>query len=280
MHKDSSPLRIDTSKSASSMEEKNDISKMNRPPLLEVIAEIRWKLEPSEPEGILRDPHYKLLPGKMANLLQGEYPFLEQLPAADMPEEITSNIVQYRFRKGENEWPLIQLGPGIITINQTGPEYHWVDFEHRINHAINALYQAHQKGKDLKLDRILLRYLDSFPFKFEQENALDNLKKGFKTSIILEDSLLSSIDVSHAPSGLDLKLVYPLIGKKAALSVRFARGEIEGKDVLISETGVQEGDEEAPCDEESIMQWFREAHGVTHNWFFAMIRGPILDGLR
>ncbi len=280
MQKDSSPLSVDTSTRTNSMDDNIGISKMRNPPLLEVIAEIRWNLEPSDPAGILRDPHYKLLPGKMATILQDDYPFLEQLPAADVPEEIASNIIQYRFRVDENKWPLVQLGPGIITVNQIGPEYHWTDFERRINQAINALFQAHPKAKNLKLNRLLLRYLDSFPFEFEKKNPLDYLKSGFKTSIALDERLLSSIDIAHAPSGFDLKLIYQLNRKNTALSIRFACGKLEGKETLVSETGVQQESGEVPSDEESIMQWFTEAHDVTHKWFFTMIHGSILDELK
>ena len=57
-------------------------------PLAEAIFELRWELQ--EPaQGMKVDPHYKILIGVM-------------------------------YDKVEDEWPLIKIGPGIITLNDTG----------------------------------------------------------------------------------------------------------------------------------------------------------------
>ncbi|MCD6239350.1 MAG: TIGR04255 family protein [Thermotogae bacterium] len=87
-------------------------------PLVEAIFEFRWKLQ--EPSiGVKIDPHYKILIGRMYDRVKDEYPFHEQLPAATMPDEIAGYVVQHRFRKDKDKWPLIQIGPGIITLNDT-----------------------------------------------------------------------------------------------------------------------------------------------------------------
>lgn len=277
MHQDTSTFNHDAPEGITPINDINDISMLKNPPLIEVIAEIRWMLRPSKPVGVLRDPHYKLLPGKMATILQDDYPFLEELPAADMPEEIAANMVQYRFRVGYNKWPLVQLGPGIITVNQLGPDYQWTDLERRIEQAINALFEAHPKATNLKMDRLILRYIDSFPFNFKKKNILDYLDNGLKTSIALDDRLLSSIGISEAPSALDVKLLYKIKKDGAALSTRFASGKVRDKDSLIIETVVQQDGDKVPSNRDSIMRWFAEAHAVTHNWFFTMIEGPILE---
>ena len=95
------------------------IINLKNKPLIEAIFEIRWKLQEGPEKGMRIDPHYKLLIGRIYEKIKDKYTFHEQLPTASMPDEIAGYIIQHRFRKKENEWPLIQLGPGIITLNDT-----------------------------------------------------------------------------------------------------------------------------------------------------------------
>lgn len=76
-------------------------------PLVEAIFELRWDLQEPVP-GIKIDPHYKLLIGRLYDKLNDEYPYHEQLPIAAMPDEILGHVVQHRFRRNKDEWPLIQ----------------------------------------------------------------------------------------------------------------------------------------------------------------------------
>ncbi len=92
-------------------------------PLLEAILEIKWALSPhSENIGNGTDPHYKILLGRMFDKISdtgGLYPIHEELPAARIPDEFAGHIVQHRFLVEAGGWPLIQLGPGILTLNET-----------------------------------------------------------------------------------------------------------------------------------------------------------------
>ena len=94
-----------------------DVVLQNKP-LVEAIFELRWKLEERSP-GIKIDPHYKILVGAMYEKVKDRYPFPEQMPTVNIPDEMAAHVVQHRFRKAENEWPLVQVGPGIVTLNDT-----------------------------------------------------------------------------------------------------------------------------------------------------------------
>jgi len=89
--------------------------------------------------GMRVDPHYKILVGSLYEQLKEEYPFHQQLPTAFIPDEMLGYLVQHRFRKGENQWPLVQIGPGIITVNDT-EGYIWEDFKNRIERVVNILF--------------------------------------------------------------------------------------------------------------------------------------------
>jgi len=103
---------------------------LSKKPLVEAIFELRWKLQEPTP-GIKIDPNYKLLVGGIYDKIRQSYPFYEQLPTSALPDEIAAYVVQHRFRKATDGWPLVQIGPGVITVNDT-EGYTWDDFIVRI----------------------------------------------------------------------------------------------------------------------------------------------------
>lgn len=82
-------------------------------PLVEAILEVKWALTSPTP-GVQIDPHYKILLGRLYDKVCEQYPEHEQLPTATVPDEIVGHTVQHRFRYAPNDWPLIQVGPGIF----------------------------------------------------------------------------------------------------------------------------------------------------------------------
>ena len=92
-------------------------------PLVEAILELRWKLSI---QGI--DPHYSLLLGRFPERIEAKYPLHEPLPNAQFSDAMMPYILQHRFRPGLNKWPLIQIGPGVMTVNET-EGYTWDKFK-------------------------------------------------------------------------------------------------------------------------------------------------------
>ena len=92
--------------------------KLTHPPLIEAILEVRWQLQQQAP-GVAVDPKYKLLVGRLYDRLSRDYPFYEPLPTASMPDEMLGYVVQHRFRTADGAWPLVQVGPGLVTLNDT-----------------------------------------------------------------------------------------------------------------------------------------------------------------
>lgn len=98
-------------------------------PLVEAILEISWALR-GRPPGPQTDPHYKLLLGWLFDRVISDYPSYEQMLAANVPDELVDDVVQHRFRVSETGWPLVQIGPGVFSVNSTA-DYTWWDFRVR-----------------------------------------------------------------------------------------------------------------------------------------------------
>jgi len=244
-------------------------------PLVEAIFELRWKLQEPAP-GMKIDPHYKILIGRIYDRVKDEYPFHEQLPTATMPDEIAGYAVQHRFRKGKDKWPLIQIGPGIITLNDT-EGYVWEDFEKRICNLLDVLYEAYPDSEsNLKINGLLLRYIDAVDFDYEKENLFKFLEEKLKVSVQIHEELFKETGVNNSPLNIDLRFTFPSIKPKGAIHLRFVRGKRRNVDALIWETMVQSIGDDAPNNKKEIIAWVEEAHSLTDDWFFKMIEGELL----
>jgi len=244
-------------------------------PLVEAIFELRWNLQETGP-GLRVDPHYKLLIGRLYDKIRDEYPFHEQLPVAAIPDEIAGYVVQHRFRKEKDVWPLIQIGPGILTVNDT-EGYVWEDFEKRILQAVDVLFEVYPKPKkDLKIDRLLLRYIDAVSFDFENDDIFTFLRDQVKTEINFHQRLFEDARVQKLPLGLDLRWSFVSIEPRGAIHLRFVRGKRKDSDALVWETMVESVSECVPNLKNEIADWVKKAHDLTDDWFFKLIEGELL----
>lgn len=249
---------------------------LNNPPLIEAIFELRWNLKETEP-GIKTDPNYKLLIGRIFEKVKTQYPYYEQLPTANLPDEIAGYIIQHRFRINKDEWPLIQIGPGIISLNDT-EKYLWVDFKQEISYLLETLYDTYPDAEaNLDVEGLLLRYIDAVPFDFENNDIFAFLKENFKTEINLYQELFEDKEVNKFPTGLDLRLSFDSEKPKGKMNIRFARGKKKQEDALIWETIVQSIPENMPNNKNEIEVWTKDAHDLTKDWFCKFIKGKLME---
>jgi uncharacterized protein (TIGR04255 family) len=242
-------------------------------PLIEAIFELRWELQ-ERSSGIKTDPHYRILIGSMYDRVRKDYSIHEQLPTADMPDEIAGYVIQHRFRKGVNEWPLIQMGPGIITLNETDG-YVWDDFKKRIIEVIKILFEIHPIKENPKINGLLLRYIDAVDFSYDK-NIFDFLKDSMGIGVSMRPDLFEDKRVKDLPLDFDIRLTYPLLDPAGSIQLRFVRGKRNSIDALIWETIVNSIGNDIPQSEGEIINWLDKSHDLTHDWFFKIIDGELL----
>ena len=108
-------------------------------PLIEAMFELRWRLNKDSARGTTA---FRLLFGKYYEKIRESYPEVEDQPASNVPEAMTPYIIRHRFRAAKNQWPVTQLGSGIMTVNET-ENYHWETFRRRVGEASRALFDAY-----------------------------------------------------------------------------------------------------------------------------------------
>jgi len=102
-------------------------------PLLEAWLEIRWQLVSSKVANpdLLIDPMYRFAIGNFYSGVKHEFPLAEPLPASQAPEGLLPHIPQTRFRPEKDGSPLLQLGPGVATVNFIKQPYSWHAFKEK-----------------------------------------------------------------------------------------------------------------------------------------------------
>jgi uncharacterized protein (TIGR04255 family) len=242
-------------------------------PLVEAILEVKWALQ-SPVSNLQLDPHYKLLLGRLYDRVSGEYPEHEQLPTATVPDEIAGYMVQHRFRHAANEWPLLQIGPGILTLNDT-QKYIWDDFRTRSLSAVDELFASHPKPSELKIESLLLRYIDAVEFDYTTEDVCIFLKEKMRVSVLLPETLFMNNSVRTLPRHLNWQVSFECERPKGLVTVRFATGMKDEKPVLLWETMVQSSSGNLPVMPTEFSTWISAAHDITDDWFFKLIEGEL-----
>jgi len=243
-------------------------------PLVEAIFELRWTLNGSKTERKI-DPNYKILIGRIYDKVKEEYPFYEQLPTSNIPDEMAEYVVQYRFRKDENKWPLIQIGPSIVTLNDT-ENYTWEDFEKRIDYMVEKILDLHYNSKDFRVNGLILRYIDALDFDHENQDIFKFLKEKMKTDIQLHSEIFDSTGLIKSPSNFDLRFSFPSTKPTGEMHLRFNFGKKENRTLLIWETMLQSIGIDTPNTKEKIATWVNEAHElIVYGLFFKLIEGDL-----
>lgn len=247
--------------------------KLKNKPLVEAILEVRWSLEAQMPgDGV--DPHYKLLLGRFYDRVREDYPEHEQLPTASVPDEMVGHLVQHRFRTAADRWPLVQLGPGIMTVNSTD-DYTWESFRPRALLAIQKLFDSHPKPADLKVEHLALRHIDAVPFDYASEDVVTFLREKLKIGVSFPENLFAKSGVQERPSTFRLRSSFRSQNPPGLVHLSFATGQRKEASALVWETTVETTDKDVPELPKGFADWIDAAHSVTGDWFFKLIEGEL-----
>lgn len=245
-------------------------------PLVEAILEVRWALEEKSP-GVKSDRHYRILTGRIFDKIHERYPEYEALPTAQIPDELVGHVVQHRFRVGPRRWPVIQLGPGIQTLNST-EEYTWEDFRTRGIESIRLLYDAHPEPSELTIENLTLRYIDAVDFDYTRGDVSAFLRDELKVKTELPQTLFEDAAIQRFPSQFRWESTYECTDPQGRVQMRFATGMRKNSPAVIWETAFESTGAEVPEMPGAGDLWIAGAHRIIEDWFFKLIEGDRARG--
>ena len=244
-------------------------------PLAEAIFEVRWKLDD---DGL--DPGFQVLSGRYYERVREIFPHIENLPTGAVPEQIAPHVVRQRFRKAKDAWPLTQVGPGILSVNDV-EAYEWSTFKPLLGKSVEALFNSYPDSVSTGLSptRVMFRYVNSIPFDPGNKDRplLRFLKDAFHTGIEVEPLLFERPELADSPTRFALNLTYPLDEPQGSGRLALATGFRETVPSIIWENVVVSEDQATPQKPGEFEEWFDAAHAVIEKWFFTLCRGELLS---
>lgn len=170
----------------------------------------------------------------------------------------------YRFRKQEGQWPCLQIGLGVFTVNQIAEEYTKATFLKDIEDGINAWRST--LGSDIEdvLDTltIILRYQDFFPEQ-EERTEVQKLSDSFGIDIKFPEQFSNSVDrINNIDLSFSIKCERPE-ASMANVSLRNAlsgnqKGILADTVVFTKYNALVQSNN--PDIRMSITKWIEEAH--------------------
>lgn len=240
--------------------------KLPNAPLQEVVFEVNWELDIDPTTNQQTDSKFDLAQGVFANtVMKAGFPIWRRMPNASLGGIIASiNNYQplHQFWAGQNQWPVLQIGPGIMTVNDTERNYSFEgSFYSLIGSSLDILHDSYQR--EMKFSRVSLRYINSVELNGEQiidltgflgSNLLIDIKKGF--------------EIPGRLSNISLHEVY-LLDDGSELNIAVGSGNRfdTNKPAILWQNALTKN---GSFDLGHIKEWLSQAHEVTSQLFKQM----------
>jgi uncharacterized protein (TIGR04255 family) len=232
--------------------------KLKNAPLKEAIFELFWN-SPVNKAGLKVDKEFELSIGKFSLNISKDFPVHRRTMPQEAPIKVYG-IPLYQFWKGEIQWPVIQLGPGILTVNDTDKNYHWEDtYRPNIVTAIDSLRKSYNNIPNF--NKVSLRYIDSVDVD-KDEDVLAFINKNLLTSIE------NKYSIPGRPSGININQIFNIDDSKVSIHIQTAINNVTGAPAIIWITSlVRDG----KIDLNELFSWIDKAHGIISDLFVQML---------
>lgn len=237
------------------------MSKLPNAPLIEVVFELRWNIN-SKTELI----DFQYLHGDLYSLIKDSFPVRENLVPPDIPFEALQTIPVFRYRKDYNSYPLIQIGPGVISFNTNDDVYVWEDFKDNVNLLIDNINKIYPKFETLNKTASLV-YIDFFKIDKSKFNSLEFINHNFNINIVSD--ILPDInnkvlkEVSHT---------FSYIVENNSLTLNIAEGKINANsnEGLVLQTKINSLITNLKTNE--LKNWVENTHKLSSDTFKSIVK--------
>jgi len=239
----------------------NKRKKLKNAPLKEVIFELLWEL-PLDQTGFPIDTGFELAQGIFASKIKKDFPVHKKT----IPEGF-QNVRLYpkpihQFWKKEITWPVVQLGHGIMTVNDTDANYIWEDnFLPNIKNSLTILLDSYEN--QLPFNRVSLKYIDSIDLPDNVNDISNYISKNFQTDLINRYPLPGKL------KGININQTFELPDETIMqISIQTATNNATNKPAIVWITGVEK---KGLFKKDEIINWTVEAHKQVSDTFVNML---------
>lgn len=246
------------------------------PPLVEAIFEVKWKLNQANSNSPPTDPYHSMALGHFKHLAsEAGFGWWEQLVGDDVPVFLMPHAARQRFRVAEGKWPLFQLGPGVMTVNQTAG-YAWDDFQKHCVKAVECLTTAYSDSPvPLKPQQYALRYIDSDITNGEP--FVEFLREKMGVDIRIPEQAKERCDLAGEAIKTSLSMGFPLQSELGEAVFVFNSGTKNKEPAIVWETRIVKASEDIPP-LKSVPEWLEKARKVANSWFDVIVEKELKEG--
>lgn len=248
---------------------------LSNKPLVEAIFEIRWELSSANtfaPAGMPTDALYDISIGKLAERLKYRFPMYLRLPAAAIPGSMMPHQPQHQLRSSNGGWPLVQLGAGILTVNET-ETYTSGNFIPMCLEILDILRNFWSENNySPRFIYTALRYIDALEM---EGNSVPQVLAKLDVNFDYGERIKSVPNIGIDFEALQLNSRFKSISPDGHIDLSFNRGLKRDVDALIWETTISSEDEKCSVFQNDPSSWLQAAHSTAHNLFFSMIAGEL-----
>ncbi len=241
------------------------MSKLPKAPLQEAIFEIRWELDIDPSNNQQLDLGFSLAQGKLQEIVKEEFPVYKRKVPHEWPDQMLQYQPVNQYWSKADAWPVLQLGPGIFTVNDTEANYDWPKtYSPLITRALDWVFKAYD-GK-LRISTASLRYIDTVMLKtYNYEGRWqDFIQQHFNFSFV------NNFDPRGSIKGVQFDQFFELEDKSALhISMNSGKYKKTEEPALIWQTAVIRNDK---LDKDSLLTWVENAHSVTSDLFKKMTK--------
>lgn len=242
---------------------------LKNPPIIEALFEIKWRVfEKNHQLTQPMDKKFKFFPGRFYEKIKIIYPEVEELPISRIPDDIDIYLPRYRFRKKPNSYPLVQIGPGVLTVNLDKNFSQKLFFE-SCNETLEIFFEI---LPDIEILEVLIHYIDGFEFDYENHDAFKFLDEKLHTHFSFSPDLFDHTNISSIPTGFHIEANYRSDSPKGFFKCQLRSGikKLDKMKLILMDTIFRSYKEDIPLKEE-LPDWILRADNLIHNWFYKMI---------
>lgn len=243
------------------------MSKLPNAPLLEVIFEIKWDII-SKSDIV----DFQYLHGDLYANLKSKYSHRENLIPPEVPLEVVKGNPVYRFREKRGSYPLVQVGPGLISVNTLDDKYFWEQFRDESNEVLNLLNEIYPRYSELNLAPALT-YVDFFEYDKDKETPLGFINTNLQLNLV--DSFMANTESKM--HDVNFTFNYQVEDKIVSLNLR--NGKINNeKDGLVLQTKVI--GEKGKYNTQKLKDWLDSAHDLSSSMFKSLTSGNLYESFK
>jgi len=234
--------------------------KLKHAPLKEAIFELFWKL-PLDATNFPFDPEFDMALGKFQEQVKDRYPVNKRL----FPPGANFRIYPrpgYQFWKGELEWPVVQIGPGVLTVNETEKNYVWdPNFRTSIVHALEAVGKSY--STDLEFNKARLTYIDAVDYDPAAISPAEFVARYLRTQIYTE------YDPPGTPNNINIIQSFTISHDTSFnVSIQSGLNNATGSQAIVWTTVVETA---RTIKNDELLPWLDAAHKQASDFFVKML---------